>query len=70
MGERLAKEVEAVFRARFEQLESWNAVLRTGTLTLGELTPFMVDMTTLLRDMIIYLARQVDDPPGPNEPQP
>lgn len=66
MGDRLAKEVEAIYKARPERSDEWQVAMKEG-LTIGNAPAFLVEVTAALQEALVYLAREVDDPPRLNE---
>lgn len=62
MGERLAREADAIYKAKVEQGEAWHAAFRQGGVTTEEVVPMLAEAIGALREMILFLAREVDDP--------
>ena len=69
MGERLAKEVQAIFRAKFEQLPSWHeGGQQAGSFSDHEVIGLLAETIGALQETVLYIAREIDDPPRLNEP--
>jgi hypothetical protein len=66
MGERLAHEIDALFKAKVEESPPWRkGVAASGDevgLTEHEMTELIVHMVGAVREAVIHLAREVDDP--------
>jgi hypothetical protein len=69
MGERLAKEVEAILRAKVEQSPIWKKGPQQGGFTPKDATMVLGDMYEALREVVVYLASEVDDPPRTDKPE-
>jgi hypothetical protein len=68
MGERLAKEVDAILKAKIEQSPLWGRAMREGGVRPEDAPRLLFAMANTLREVIIYVAREVDDLPRANEP--
>ncbi len=63
MGERLAKDVEALFTARVEQRPAWRRMMQKGSISPQEAVPLLVELFGALKEAVVFVAREVDDPP-------
>lgn len=63
MGERLAKDVEALFTARVEQRPAWRRMMQKRSISPQEAVPLLVELFGALKEAVVYVAREVDDPP-------
>jgi hypothetical protein len=70
MGERLAKEADALYKAKIEQSPLWHKAMRERGLTSSEALELTIEMTSVLREVVLHIAREVEDPPRRDQPQP
>jgi hypothetical protein len=62
MGERLAKEVDAIYKARMEQGPAWHEGFARGDFTAEEAIPLVFEAIGALHATLVHLAGQIDDP--------
>ncbi len=63
MGERLAKDVEALFKAKVEQRPEWHRMMQKRGLSAKEAPAMLAVLFGALKEAVVYVAREVDDPP-------
>jgi hypothetical protein len=63
MGERLAKEVDAIFKAKIEQRPPWQKMTQEGGASAADAPELLLATIGALREVVLYIAREVDDPP-------
>lgn len=63
MGERLAKEADALFKAKVEQVPLWHKAQQEGGVTNADAPELLLAMTGVIREVVLWIAGQVDDPP-------
>jgi hypothetical protein len=68
MGERLAKDVEALFAASVEQRPEWRRIRERGNTSPQAAVPVLVEMLTAMKTALLFIAREVDDAPRGEEP--
>lgn len=67
MGEQLAKDVKALLKANLEQRPEWHkAMEKGGAPTNRDAVRLLNQMFGALRETILFLAREIDDPPRNN----
>jgi len=68
MGERLAKDVEALFAASVEQRPEWRRMRAMENIDPEDVPRVLVGLFGALMEAIIFLAREVDDFPRRDDP--
>jgi len=62
MGQRLAKDVQAIFEAKVDQDPMWHRAIAEGGLNTPEVIEFLLGLSGALREAIVYLAGELPDP--------
>jgi hypothetical protein len=68
MGERLAKEVDAILKAKIEQSPLWRRAIREGGARPEDAPELLFTMANTLREVVLFVAREVDDLPRADKP--
>jgi hypothetical protein len=68
VGDRLAKDLDALYRAKAEQMQTWREGLDRGEIGIEDAVPVLFELCGVLKDLIVRLASEIDDPPRRNEP--
>ena len=63
MGEQLAREADALLKAKIEQIPLWHKAMQEGSTTPGETSHLLLSLFGALREVVLYVAREVDDLP-------
>ncbi|HXN36415.1 MAG TPA: hypothetical protein VN892_00090 [Solirubrobacteraceae bacterium] len=63
MGERLAKEADALLKAKIEQNPLWHKAMQEGSTTPAETTKLMLALFRALQEVVLHIAREVEDLP-------
>lgn len=68
MGERLAREAESLFKAKVEQVPLWQKAMQQGGTTLAETPELLLALFGVMREVVLYVASEVDDPSRSDNP--
>jgi hypothetical protein len=67
MGERLEKDVDAILKATTEQQPKWHRATETGGISPHDALPLLIALFGAMRDAVLFLAREIEDPPRSND---
>lgn len=62
MGDQLAQAVDQIFKRHVQSSDVWQRTMRTGALAPGDVAELMTVTAAALRQAVVFLARQIDDP--------